>query len=109
MIGASGEKGGRTGLVCCLARGLVWWIALAGCSVGQNKGGEPTATPVAIPAVGEEPTLEPHKFTDARGAPFPVPSTEANPIRMMDMQAAWGSRPDIKSIPASIDADHVLI
>jgi hypothetical protein len=109
MIGASGVKGRRAGLFCYLAMGLVLGLGLAGCSAGQNKGGEPTATPVALPAVGEEPTLEPGKYTDARGAPFPVPSTEANPIRMVDRQAAWGTGPGIKKLTASVDADHVLI
>jgi hypothetical protein len=109
MIGASGVKGRRGGFFCYLAMGLVLGLALAGCSAEQNKGGEPTATPVGIPAVGEEPTLEPHKYTDARGAPFPVPSTEANPIRMVDREAAWGTALDIKRITASVDAEHVLI
>lgn len=94
---------------------------LAGCNAGPIGNTEPTPTPITaqVPASGEtplaekplggEPTLAPGKFTDGKGLPFPVPSTQANPILSLNRDVAWGNKPDIKEIPASIDADHVLI
>ena len=65
-------------------------------------------TPQPIPS-GNEPTLEPYKFTDGSGAPFPVPSTEANPIRIVPREEAWGAGMDIKVIPALIDPEHMFL
>src|SRR3954454_12221689 len=103
MAATAMAKGRLVRLVLFCVLGLAMGLSLAGCSVGQRGEVEPTATPIVVPAVGEEPTLEPYKFTDANGAPFPVPTSDANPIRSEGREAAWGSGVEIKRIPAALD------
>src|SRR5689334_6501081 len=109
MGASAGAKGRllRLALFCVLGMGMA--MAMAGCSAGQRGVAEPTATPITVPAVGEEPTLEPYKFTDANGVPFPVPTTDANPIRSEGREAAWGSGVEVKRMPALLDAEHLLM
>lgn len=90
-------------------------LILSGCGAGR-PGSTTTSTPISkqSPSSGEKPpssgpTLGPGEFTDAMGLPFPVPSTQANPILSVDRKTAWGDKLTITEIPASIDADHVLI
>lgn len=84
-------------------------LLVAGCSVG-GAGEQATPTPVTmgVPVAGEA-TLEPNAFTDARGAPFPVPSTEANPIETVGWREAWGEGVEVKEIPGSVDPEQVLM
>lgn len=93
---------------------------LAGCSSGLAVDDQPTPTPITAPVPGGDnnttgdkqpnpPTLEPHKFIDAQGLPFPVPSTEANPIITVSRDSAWGSNLNITTIPATIDGDYLLM
>jgi hypothetical protein len=92
-------------------------IILSGCSVGPSVQDQPTPTPVTAPVPGgdkqggSEPTLQPVKpsqYTDAQGLPFPVPSTEANPILTVSRESAWGSNLDITEIPAILDDGYIL-
>lgn len=94
---------------------------LSGCNAGPVGNSQPTATPVVaqVPGSDEEPpagttegpeaTLGPGEFIDAKGLPFPVPSTQANPIVTVDREAAWGDKLSIKEVEVSVDADNVLI
>jgi|GEM_PF-5305525 len=90
-------------------------LVLSGCGAGPS-GSTTTSTPISkqSPSSGEKPPssgpiLGPGEFTDARGLPFPVPSTQANPILLVDRKTAWGDKLTITEIPASIDADHALV
>jgi hypothetical protein len=78
-------------------------LLLAACGAPSSAQGEkPT------PVVPSEPTLEPFQFTTSSGAPFPVPTTDANPILTIGRNEAWGSALDIKSLPARVDDDYYL-
>jgi hypothetical protein len=95
---------------------------LPGCGGAVISGLEATPTPVEgviqappasdqrtqEPATGE-PTLEPYKFTDANGVPFPIPSTEANPILMAKMEEVWGSKLEITAIPADLGSERTFL
>src|SRR5688500_7338724 len=100
------------------ATAMVFTLILTGCSAGPSVEALPTPTLVTAPVppgdkqAGSEPTLQPVKppqYTDADGLPFPVPSTEANPIITVSRDSAWGSNLDITEISASIDDDHILM
>jgi len=98
-----------------LAGATVCMLILTGCNSGPTVDNEPTPTPITAPIppgekqAGTAPTLEPHKFTDAQGLPFPIPSTEANPIISVSRDTAWGGNLDIKEISAAIDDDSMLM
>jgi hypothetical protein len=75
----------------------------------QSKG-YPTTLPIKDPSkLSPEPTLEPGKFTYANGVPFPVPSTQANPIEATDMPTAWGTNLSISRIPSLVDSEHLFL
>jgi hypothetical protein len=107
-----------TGSIPLLTLAVICMCLLVGCGteVGGNrkpthtpKGvGVPTSPPSSLPS-SAEPTLGPYQFTDGNGMPFPVPSTEANPISVTTKEDAWGSRLDIKEIPSLVDKDHIFL